>query len=37
MPTMEWQYVKRVLNDELGINLMGTEWELKKEISALRV
>ena len=35
MPMTAWQYVKRALKDELGINLMGTERELKEEISAI--
>ncbi|XP_072046234.1 uncharacterized protein [Amphiura filiformis] len=36
MPMESWQYVKRVLLKELGINLMGTERQLKEEIKALQ-
>ena len=31
-----WQYIKRVLFNELGINLLGTERQLKEEIQALQ-
>ena len=35
MPMNAWQYLKRSLHKELGVNLMGTERQLKEEVKAL--
>ena len=35
MPMTSWQYVKRLLKNELGINLMGSNNQLREEISSL--